>query len=155
MSKIIRGSGGGRPKSPPKPTRAPDTLNSRQFVTLQDLISEGEIEGWATASKENRTKGSTAYNNAALKDVYLDDTPVLQASADSTNPQTTDYNYQDVTFVPRFGTSDQTYIDGIEQSSSPVSGFPKPCTASSPATQEITNADTDAVRVTINFPQLQ
>ena len=155
MSKIIRGSGGGKPKSPPKPTRAPDTLNSRQFVTLQDLISEGEIEGWATASKENRTKGTTAYNNAALKDVYLDNTPVLQASADSTNPQTTDYNYQDVTFVPRFGTSNQSYIDGIEQSSSPVSGFPKPCTASSPATQEITNANTDAVRVTINFPQLQ
>ena len=72
MSKIIRGSGGGnKQKSPPKPTRAPDTLNSRQFVTIQDLISEGEIEGWATASKENRTKGTAVYNTAALKDVFL------------------------------------------------------------------------------------
>ena len=43
MTKVIRGAGGGGQKSPPKPTRAPDTLNSRQFVTLQDLISEGEI----------------------------------------------------------------------------------------------------------------
>ena len=48
--KIIRGSGGGR-KSPPAPTRAPDTLNSRQFASIQDLLSEGEIEGFATPSK--------------------------------------------------------------------------------------------------------
>ena len=38
--KLIRGSGG-RPKPPPKPYRAPDTLHSRQFATVQDLISEG------------------------------------------------------------------------------------------------------------------
>ena len=40
--KIIRGSGG-PPPSPPRPTRAPDTLNSRQFATIQDLLSEGEV----------------------------------------------------------------------------------------------------------------
>ena len=40
--KIIRGAGGG-PKTPPPPFRAPDTLHSRQFATVQDLISEGEI----------------------------------------------------------------------------------------------------------------
>ena len=34
--KIIRGSGGGRPKPPPSPTRAPDTLNSRQCASIQD-----------------------------------------------------------------------------------------------------------------------
>ena len=45
MTKIIRGSGGFFGGGDDKPTRAPDTLNSRQFVTLQDLISEGEIEG--------------------------------------------------------------------------------------------------------------
>jgi len=156
MTKVIRGSGGGGQKSPPKPTRAPDTLNSRQFVTLQDLISEGEIEGFATASKENRTQGTTAYNTAALKDVYLDNTPILNSSADSTNPQATDYNYQDVTFTPRFGTSDQAHIPGIEQSSSPISGFPRACTvANGGVTQQITTTTVDAVRVTINFPQLQ
>ena len=156
MTKIIRGSGGlFGPKPPRKPTRAPDTLNSRQFLTLQDLISEGEIEGFATASKEGRTRGSSVYNVAALKDVYLDNTPILQASADSTNPQETDYNFQDVTFTPRFGTNNQSYIGGIEQSSSPISGFPRACTFSGPVNQEISNANTDAVRVTINFPQLQ
>ena len=157
MSKIIRGSGGGnKQKSPPKPTRAPDTLNSRQFVTIQDLISEGEIEGWATASKENRTKGTAVYNTAALKDVYLDDTPVLNPSADSTSPAATDYNFQEVSFTPRFGTSGQSHIPGIQQSSSPISGFPKECTvANGGVTQSITNTNVDAVRVTINFPQLQ
>ena len=93
------------PRQPPQPTRTPDTLHSRQFATFLDLISEGEIEGFATASKEGRTKGTTAYNNAALKDVFLNDTPVLKASADSTSPATTDFNFQDVTFNPSFGTS--------------------------------------------------
>jgi len=156
MTKIIIGAGGGGPKPPPRPTRAPDTLNSRQFVTLQDLISEGEIEGFATASKESRTQGTTAYNNAALKDVFLDNTPVINANADSTNPQATDINFQDVTFTPRFGTANQAHISGIEQSSSPVSGFPRACTvANGGVTQQITTTSVDAVRVTINFPQLQ
>ena len=35
--KLIRGAGG--PPPPPKPYRAPDTLHSRQFATVQDLIS--------------------------------------------------------------------------------------------------------------------
>ena len=156
MTKVIRGAGGGGQKSPPKPTRAPDTLNSRQFVTLQDLISEGEIEGFATASKEGRTKGTATYNTAALKDVYLDNTPILNSGANSASPQATDYNFQDVTFTPRFGTSDQTHIPGIEQSSSPISGFPRACTvANGGVTQQITTTTVDAVRVTINFPQLQ
>ena len=90
--KIIKGSGGGSPPPPPQPTRTPDTLHSRQFATFLDLVSEGEIEGFATASKEGRTKGTTAYNNAALKDVFLNDTPVLRSTADSTDPQTTDFN---------------------------------------------------------------
>jgi predicted phage tail protein len=84
--KIIRGSGG-PPPTPPSPTRAPDTLNSRQFATIQDLLSEGEIEGFATPSKAGLTKGTTAYNNAALKDIFLNDTPILNSSASNTNPQ--------------------------------------------------------------------
>ena len=94
--KIIRGSGGGgSPPPPPQPTRTPDTLHSRQFATFLDLISEGEIEGFASASKEGLTKGTTAYNNAALKDVILNDTPVLKATANSANPVATEFNYQD------------------------------------------------------------
>ena len=96
-NKIIRGSfGGGRKQPPPprQPTRTPDTLHSKQFATFLDLISEGEIEGFATASKEGLTKGTTAYTNASLKDVFLNDTPVLKATANSSSPATNDFNFQ-------------------------------------------------------------
>ncbi len=111
-TKIIKGAGG-RPSPPPPPYRAPDTLHSRQFVTIQDLISEGEIEGFASASKEELTKGTTAYENASLKDVFLDDTPILQSTATSSTPNQADFNFQDVTFKSEFGTSNQTAMSGI------------------------------------------
>ena len=152
---LIRGAkGNDPPPSPPQPAREPDTLHSRQFATFLDLVSEGEIEGFATASKEGRTKGTTAYNNAALKDVFLNDTPVLRASADSTNPQTVDFNFQDVKFTPRFGTGSQTKIPGIESSVSTTS-VGTTVTASTPVTRQITNTNVDAVRVSVTFPQLQ
>ena len=62
-TKIIKGAGGGR-RTPPPPYRAPDTLHSRQFATVQDLISEGEIEGFATPSAKGITnRTSTNYQN--------------------------------------------------------------------------------------------
>ena len=62
--KIIKGAGGGGKDKAKQPTIQPDNLHSRQFATVQDLLSEGEIEGSATASKAGLTKGTTAYNNA-------------------------------------------------------------------------------------------
>ena len=153
--KIIRGSGGGgSPPPPPQPTRTPDTLHSRQFATFLDLISEGEIEGFASASKEGLSKGSTAYNNAALKDVFLNDTPVLRSNANSASPTDGDFNFKDVTFTPRFGTSSQTKIAGIESSSS-VTAVGTTVTVSSPVTRQITNTNVDAAKITITFPQIQ
>jgi len=151
--KIIRGAGG-PPPTPPSPTRAPDTLNSRQFASIQDLISEGEIEGFATPSKAGLSKGSTAYNNAALKDIFLNDTPILNASASNTSPQTADFNFQNVGFTPRFGTSSQTHVPGIEGSQS-TSSVGVTVTNSSPVTRQITNTAVDAAKVTITFSQLQ
>ena len=114
--KIIRGAGGG-PKTPPPPYRAPDTLHSRQFVTLQDLISEGEIEGFATPSSKGITdRTSDAYNNAAKADVFLNDTPLLNVDTtlsnsdfltSVTNPDSSEFNFQDVTLRTAFGTDPQ------------------------------------------------
>ena len=119
--KIIRGAGGGGDSPPPPPYRAPDTLHSRSFATVQDLISEGEIEGFASASKEGLTKGTTAYDNASLKDVFLDDTPILAPDAASASPDDADFNFHDVTFKSKFGTSNQTAIKGLpSESRSPV-----------------------------------
>ena len=154
-TKIIKGAGGGRPKPPPPPYRAPDTLHSRSFATIQDLISEGEIEGFASASKEGLTKGTTAYNNASLKDVFLNDTPILNASANSASPATTDFNFQDVGFQSKFGTSNQTAMTGIPAESRSPTAVGTTVTTSAPVTRQITNTDVDAVIVTLTWPQIQ
>ena len=154
--KLIQGSGGG-PKPPPPPYRAPDTLHSRSFATIQDLISEGEIEGFASASKEGLTKGTTAYQNASLKDVFLDDTPILAADATSANPADSKFNFKDVTFKSKFGTSNQTAMSGIpniDESRSPTS-VAVTVTTSAPVTRQISNTNVDAVIVTLTWPQIQ
>ena len=164
-TKIIRGSKGGD-KAPPPPYRAPDTLHSRSFATIQDLISEGEIEGFATASKEGLTKGTTAYNNASLKDVFLDDTPILNATADSSNPSDTDLNFQNVTFKSKFGIPNQTAMSGIpdiDESRAPTavqvvvenSDGTESGGLIGAVTRQISNTDVDAVIVTLTWPQIQ
>ena len=153
-NKIIKGSMGGGATARKAPTRAPDTLNSRQFATIQDLLSEGEIEGFATPSKAGISKGDAAYNKAALKDVFFNDTPVLNANASNTNPGTADFNFQDVEFTPRFGTSSQDHIPGIESSQS-TTNVGVTVTSSTSVTRQITNTNVDAAKVTITFPQIQ
>jgi len=154
-TKIIKGAGGGRPKPPPPPYRAPDTLHSRSFATVQDLISEGEIEGFASASKAELNKGTTDYQNASLKDVFLDDTPILNSNASNSNPADVDFNFQDVTFKSKFGTSNQTAMSGIPAESRSPIGVGVTVTTSSPVTRQITNTDVDAVIVTLTWPQIQ
>ena len=153
-TKLIRGSGG-PPKPPPPPYRAPDTLHSRSFATVQDLISEGEIEGFATASKEGLTKGTTAYDNASLKDVFLDDTPILAADATSADPADIDFNFKDVVFKSKFGTSNQTAMSGIPAESRSPTGVGVEVTTSAPVTRQVTNTDVDAIIVTLTWPQIQ
>ena len=153
--KYIQGAGGNpSPPQPPQPTRTPDTLHSRQFATFLDLVSEGEIEGFASPSKEGLTKGTTAYNNAALKDVFLNNTAVLKSTASSSSPNTTDFNFQNVGFTPRFGTANQTHIPGIESSES-TTAVGVVVTKASPVTRTITNTSVDAIKVSITLPQLQ
>ena len=153
--KLIQGAGGGGPKPPPPPYRAPDTLHSRSFATVQDLISEGEIEGFASASKAALTKGTTAYDNASLKDIFLNDTPILQETASNSSPIDTDFNFKDVVFKSRFGTSSQTALSGIPAESRSPTGVGVIVTTSAPVTRQITNTDVDAVIVTLTWPQIQ
>lgn len=47
----------------------PQAVQSRQSLNLVEVLSEGEIEGFPSAV--GLTKGTEAYNNAALKDVFL------------------------------------------------------------------------------------
>jgi len=166
-TKLIKGSGG-PPPPPPTPYRAPDTLHSRSFATIQDLISEGEIEGFASASKEGRIKGTAAYNTASLKDVFLNDTPILNSNADSASPSDIDFNFRDVTFKPKFGEGNQTPMSGIpniNESRSPIEVAPSTDVQNTTGNdaggiagsvnKQISNPNVDAVVVTLRWPSIQ
>jgi len=127
-----------------------DSLASKQFQTLIDLISEGVISGFPSATG---SQGSTEYNTSSLKDVFLNGTQVLQQAA-GTSPDSTDFNFQNISFEPRFGTSDQTAIAGISESESETA-VGVTVTKDTPVSRSISNTNIDAVRVTIAFPQLQ
>jgi len=124
------GKGGGGGGSSRTPSSAPDSLDSRQYANVIDLISEGEIEGLADGFK------SIFLNNTALQ-----------------NPDNS-YNFQDVTIYTRNGTQNQTYIpltSGVEDEK------PVGITVAQavPQVRTITDVDVDAVRVTIAIPALQ
>ena len=158
---IIRGSLFGLFSGPKKPKITPDNLNSRQQLRVLDLISEGEIEGFASPSKEGLTQGTTAYNNACLKDVFLSNTQVLQSSANSASPSGSDFNFADVNFDLRFGTSNQTKIKGVQATGAPVSVGVQVDdklangNESDGITRTITDSEVDQVRVILDFPTLQ
>ena len=134
MSKII-GSGGGDGKGGGggggTPTEAKDNLDSKSFARVLDLIGEGEIEGLDDGAKS----------------IFLNNTP-LQA-ADGT------FNFKDVTFEARTGTSSQTTIpitrDVATTKSTGFSTVPQ----ASPKVIQITDSNVDAVSVQITVPQLQ
>jgi len=133
------------------PTLPKKVLGSKQFATFVEVLGEGEIEGFPSAA--SYTKGTTNYNNAALKDVYLNKTQILKSSANVTSLQDTDYNFKDVEFTPRFGTSNQTYIGGINNIETEFS-VNTAVTYSSSVSRTLTS-NIDAVRVTIGVPRLQ
>ena len=162
MIKKIQGSGGGKPKAPRQPTKAPDTLHSKQFATVQDLLSEGEIEGFATPSRQNITNRTAQnYKNCSLKDVFLDDTPVLNHSADNTNPNAGDFNFQNVSFGTRFGTGNQTKMGGtVDSAGQPLSVGLTVTKASNGIVQQIQatgggGINPSAFKITLTWPQIQ
>ena len=167
MGKIIRGSKG--PPAPREPERAEDTLNSKEFATIQDLLSEGEIEGFATPSKKGIARNNANYNNACLADIFLDNTSVLNISPDDPNFTTklnnltdTDFSFEDVTFFPKFGENNQKPVSNLENanlqktSNTILTNSAVVTTSSFVDSPDIsTNPIQHAVEVTIQFLALQ
>jgi len=121
MTKKIEGAGSFFGGGSRQPYRAPDTLESKQFATVLDLVSEGEIEGFATPSKKGIATSASHYTTSALSDVFLDGTPVLAIPTDTEDyvsrtqsTQNSDFNFRDVSFKTRFGTSSQPPIQSIQ-----------------------------------------
>jgi len=134
MSKII-GSGGGGGKGGGggggTPTEAKDNLDSKAFARVLDLIGEGEIQGLEDGAKS----------------IFLNNTPLQ--SADGT------FNFKDVTFEARTGTSNQTTIPITRDvATTKATGF-STVPQASPKIIQITDSDVDAVSVQITVPQLQ
>ena len=131
MTKLIHGAGGGKGggNSARVPVESKDSLRSKAFAKVLDLVSEGEIEGLIDG----------------LKSVYLDGTPIQNAD--------NSYNFTGVELVDRLGTQDQSSIPGFSAVEI-TSAVNVKATSSSSVVRQITNANADAVRVTIGIPQL-
>lgn len=119
--------GGGSSRTP---STAPDSLDSRQYANVIDLISEGEIEGLVDGSKS----------------IYLNDTPLQNLDGS--------YNFKDVEIHIRTGTQTQTYIP---IAANPSNEIPVGITVVKdvPVVRTITNDEVDSVRVTVAVPSLQ
>ena len=131
-----------------------DTLSSKQFNTLVEVVGEGEIEGSATASKAGLTQGTTAYNNAFKKDIFLNGTQLLLTAASNTAPDEGQFNFKDVGFEPRFGTSNQTFIGGIANIETETS-VGVAVTFGNAITRAVSNTSVNAIRVTVSFNNIQ
>jgi predicted phage tail protein len=152
----IFGAGGGGKSGAAgrKAKEAKDNLDSTSYAKIIELLSEGEIEGFATPSKLGLTKGTDAYTNASLKDVFFNKTRLLREGASNTAPQEADFNFSNVTLVPRFGTQAQEYVPGFDAVEEEVA-VGSDVLEGLPITRTITDTNIDAARITINVPLLQ
>lgn len=146
------GAKGGGSTKQRRPTEAKDSLNSTAYAKLIDLLCEGEIEGFPSARAYARD--SSNYNTALLKDVFFNNTPVLNERADPINPSDSDFNFQDVTIIPRYGTQTQAAIPGFDDI---IEEIQVGVTIENglPATRTIVDPNVDSVRVMLTVPQLQ
>jgi predicted phage tail protein len=146
-----KGKGGGAFR---KSTEAKDNLDSTAYAKIVEILSEGEIEGFATPSRLGLTQGTTQYMNASMKDIYFNKTQLLNVTADNTLPQESDFNFQNVTVVTKFGTQSQAYVPGFDASEK-EEGVNESVTIASPKTRAILDPNINAVRLTITVPSLQ
>ncbi|MEI6358783.1 MAG: phage tail protein [Synechococcus sp. ELA619] len=143
-----KGSGGGQRT----PSTADDNLNSTQSARILCLLGEGEQEGFPSGA--GYVRGSTAYENAILKDIYLNQTPILKLAADPNNPQESDFNYKGVLIAHQDGTVDQGYLGGFQQSESDTA-VGLIVLSGTPLTRTISDVSTNAVKVTLSWQALQ
>ncbi len=117
-----KGASGGR-----TPIEAPDSLFADSVARIIDIVSEGEIGGWADPDHPRRC-------------ILFDGTPLENDDGS--------LNFEGVDFELRTGTPDQDPVSGFEAVESEHSVGVK-VEQALPVTRSITDADTDAVRITL------
>ena len=150
MAKRIAGSGGGRQSAPAPQQNVnvqqtvvvqaaqreddANSLFSKSSIRLIDVLSEGEIEGFATPSDPEQS-------------IYFDDTPLQNSDG------TDNFVYSD--FASRVGTQSQAYVEGFAASENAVNvNSSVGDDVGDAVTRTITDSDVDAVVVRVAFNQL-
>ena len=122
------GGGGGTPHE------EKDNLDSKSFARILDLVGEGEISGLVDGAKS----------------IFFNNTP-LQAADGS-------FNFKDVSFETRTGTSSQTVIPvtrNVATTKTVASAGTAIPAGSAGRVIQITDSDVDAVSLQITVPALQ
>lgn len=154
---VTGGKDGGGSSTTRTPTEAADNLNSSATVEVIDLLGEGEIEGFATPSRAGLVRGSADWNRAMLKDIYLNNTPILRQGASNSAPTEGDYNFKNVGIDVRYGTPAQVPINSNTGSGASANEVAVGVTVEKnvPVTRTITDVNVDSARITLSFPQFQ
>ena len=119
--------GGGKQR---QPIIAPDSAQSKTFISIMYGLGEGEIAGLADG----------------YKSVYLDDTPLQNDDGE--------FNFAGVKVDFRAGTNDQTYIDGFADVASETNVGVE-LKHGTPWVKSFNNLDLDALRVRIKWGALR
>lgn len=120
--------GGKSGKGASTPYEAPNTLSSAQSLRIVDVISEGEVSGFANGE------------NAPFQSVYFNDTPVQNADGS--------FNFKGVVGYFLRGTPDQSYIPGFDVSERTVSVSAQ-VKKTAPVVRAVTDSLVDRLRVTV------
>ena len=113
-----------------QPAIAPDSAQSKAYISMLYGLGEGEIAGLANGYKA----------------VYLDDTPLQNDNGE--------FNFPNVKVDFRSGTNDQTYIDGFADVASETAVNIE-LKHGTPWVKSFNNLDLDAVRVRLKWGALR
>lgn len=113
-----------------QPVIAPDSAQSKTFISIMYGLGEGEIAGLANG----------------YKSVYLDDTPLQNDDGE--------FNFPNVKVDFRTGTNDQEYIDGFADVASETNVGVE-LKHGTPWVKSFNNLDLDALRVRIKWGALR
>jgi len=125
------GGGGSRASSTRTPIEQDDSLKSEQFVSILELLCEGEIQGLDDGAKS----------------IFLDDTPIQNDDGS--------INFDNFAVALAFGTQGQPYIYNPSGATQNEKAVNVEVTNASSVTRSITDSDIDRVRFTITIPSLQ
>lgn len=132
---VLIGGGSGGPPAPSQPIVQADNLKSEAVAEFVDALSEGELEGFATADP--------------LESIYLENTPIRSGGVD---------NFKGVTFDYRLGTQNQTHFESIRDRDNPTAvnefAVGASITLATSATRTINSPNVDATTVTVHFNAL-